>query len=374
MTGINFNDDFSQKIDKSFSGFLDTTQRNSLFREALLLSIEDVYKNLDKQKDFDSINSIIRTNQVYKINNNKLYVKPIPIISVTAIILMFPLTIIVTRIPHNLITGDQVLLTEIAGTMSILNNTFYTVTVIDTVTFTIPVFNPTEIHTPNTGKISQHQSATLIPKLIPDYIHLLAVKFLYAQNTPAIRITDASNSQPIMITLNTRNNNIKTGEKITHSGILGNTNANGTFYVKKVGALKYQLFQDKEFMLPTAGNGAFTGVALLTKPIYTFAVPYYSSRKISGFDTPTIDNPAFERAENLIKAQPLDSVCLEATCDYIGNGIVDIISTDSAINLNDTYPEYFLYMVLDKAVHLLAAQVKDTELYQTSALELAQEK
>ena len=81
MTGINFNDDFSQKIDKSFSGFLDTTQRNSLFREALLLSIEDVYKNLDKQKDFDSINSIIRTNQVYKINNNKLYVKPIPIIS-----------------------------------------------------------------------------------------------------------------------------------------------------------------------------------------------------------------------------------------------------------------------------------------------------
>ena len=371
MTGIKFNDQFDEKIDKAFSGFLDTTQRNNLFREALLLSIEDVYKNMERQKEFDAINSVIRTNQVFKLNNNRIYTKPVPVILVT---IGVP-TGITTSLPHNLLTGDQVFFTEIAGTVSGINGDFHEVTVTSNTTFTIPIDTIGFTYTANTGKIAQHQSSASIPKLIPDYIHLLAVKFLYAGNIAAgIRIVDVSNDQPIMVTLNTRNNNIKTGEKIIHSGIIGNTNANGTFFAKKVGALKYQLFYDNEFLKPVSGNGVFGGVGLLTKHAYNYAEPYYSYRKISDYDLPTIDNPAFERAENLIKAEPSDKVCSEATCDYIGNGVVEIISTDSAINLTNTYPEYFLEWVLDKSVNLFSERFKDPELYQTSAIDIQQAK
>src|SRR3990167_5882496 len=309
MTGIKFNDQFDEKIDKAFSGFLDTTQRNNLFREALLLSIEDVYKNLESQKEFDAINSIIRTNQVYNLNNNKLYVMPVPI----ALIAIGVETFIKTTIPHNLITGDQVLFTEIKGTISVINDIFLIVTVVTSTSFTVTFDSTVLVYTSNTGKISQHRSSASVPKLIPDYIHLLAVKFLYAGNVAAgIRIVDVSNEQPIMVTLNTRNNNIKTGEKIIHSGIIGNTNANGTFFAKKVGALKYQLFYDNEFLKPVSGNGVFSGAALLTKHAYNYAVPLYSYRKISGYSLPTIDKPAFERAENMIKAEPSDKICSEA--------------------------------------------------------------
>lgn len=364
MTGQDLKRVFDSK--KLYRGFVNNTRCNDLFREALVLSIEEEYNDLEKQGQYDDIQSLIKTSQVFAVNNNKIYTLPIPITLITP---SASPTAITTTIPHNLITGDLIYLTGVAGTISTINAQFFAVTVTGTKTFTVVFNSAALVYTANTGQIAQHQSSASIPKLISDYTHLLIAKFKYSQVIPNVRIVDATNSQPITITLNTRNNNIKTGEQITNMNIYGNSNANGTFYVKKIGTLKYQLYIDKDLTQAASGNGIYTGGGIVTRPVYKYAVPLFSYKKVSPYDNPDIFNPAFERADKFIKALPEDSVCQEATIDYISDSIMLIDCTDSSVNLVDTYPEDFLYQIIDRAVVLFAERFKDTELLQTSMME-----
>ena len=62
-------------------------------------------------------------------------------------------------------------------------------------------------------------------------------------------ITAASNASPIVIT--SANHGLTTGARVTISGVLGNTAANGTFVVTRIDANTFSLAS-------SAGNGAYT--------------------------------------------------------------------------------------------------------------------
>lgn len=363
MLGTDVSRIFDSK--KLYKGFLNNTRKNDILKEALVLEIESTYDELIKQDNFDDIDSAIKTDKVFAVNNNFVYVLPIPI---TTISIGSP-AVVTTTIPHNIITGDLVYLTGVLGTINTINGAFYTATVTSSTTFSVPFNSTGLVYTSGSGHISQHQDLNSVPKLIPDYNHLLTVKFKYNQVIPNVRIVDATNTQPVVITLNTRNNNIKTGEQITNFGIFGNPNANGTFYVKKLGSLKYQLFRDRDLTISVSGNGNYTGGGNIVRPVYHYATPMFSYKKISDYDKPDIFKPKFERAENSIKALPNDSVCQELTCDYISSSLVYIDCTNAAIDLENYYPNDFLYQVIDRAVVLFAERFKDTELLSGALME-----
>lgn len=366
MNGTEFKLAFERKINKSFSDYYDPSELDELFKEAIILSLEESYQNLITQNTYDEVSSIIKTNQVFNLNNNRIYESPISIVLITP---SASPTTITTTLPHNLITGDFVYLTGVSGTINTINAQFLPVIVTSNKSFTVPFNSTGLVYAANSGQISQHQDSNSIPKLIPDYVHLLAVKFKYNQTIPTIKIVDATNNQPITIKLNTKNNNVKTGDKITNAGIFGNLNANGNFYVKKLGALKYQLYYDKDFLQAASGNGVYTGGGIITRPIYHYATPLFSYKKISDYDKPDIYRPAFERAESFLKANPEDVVCQEATIDYISTNTVFIVSTDTVVDLEGTYNLDYLYKIMDKATELFFLETKDFQSMQSEVIE-----
>lgn len=72
MTGLEFSNIFDLKIDKAYSGFLNPTKKNRLFKEALVLSIENKYKDLQSQKSYDEITMLIKTNQPFAPVSNQV--------------------------------------------------------------------------------------------------------------------------------------------------------------------------------------------------------------------------------------------------------------------------------------------------------------
>lgn len=360
---------FDEKVYMRYGVYLDNVEKNDLLQEALVQSIENKYDALSEQKEFDDLNSVIKLNQIFELNNNKIYTTSIPIKNIQ---IGNPTTII-TAIPHNLVTGDKVFFTEVQGTISaVIINIFFTVTVTSPTEFTIPLNSTTFVYISPSGHISQHQSSNSIPKLIYNYNHLLSVKAKYTQ-TLNLKVTDVSNTQPIRIKVDKRNN-IKTSELLSLSGVVGNTNANGTFYVKKVNTYQFDLFQDKDFLIPTTGNGDYQGTGVVSRIYYKNARALFSDQKISIYENASVQSPKVERGEQMLQIAPYDSKCYEITIDYISDLLQNINVLDSVINLEDYYHIDFVYFVLNYAVNLYAQRVKDVELFQSSAIELQKEK
>lgn len=74
-----------------------------------------------------------------------------------------------------------------------------------------------------------------------------------------LAVTDASNASPIVITTGAVNHLLNDGDYVTISGVTGNTNANGSYYVKRTGysATTFALYTDKVLATPRAGNAGY---------------------------------------------------------------------------------------------------------------------
>lgn len=376
MTGSEFSQYFDNKTDKSYSAFLNNTKKNALFKEALFVSIEDKYRQMGEQRDYDALLPSLKTNKVFKLNNNKIHVEPVQIVSIAPA----GLTIFVlTKIPHNLITGDIAVLFDVAGitTTPAINGTDFTVTRIDDLNFSFTVSVVGGAYTPNTGRIIDHKLGGY-QKMISDYLHILSVKTKFTQqvvsNYKKLQVTKASNTQPIVLTLSTKNNNVKTPEQITVSGVGGNTNANGIFYIKRLNSNSIALYYDKELTNAASGNGDYIGGGFISRVFYDYADVLFPTMKVSKYDFADVTDSKYERGDMFLKFYPDDVVCDEITADYLSAGLQFIDANDTAINLESYYPYEFLMYILDKSIKIYAATFIATELYQTASLSEAQNK
>jgi hypothetical protein len=367
MFGTDFKRILETKYDKTYSGFLNPVKQNDLIAEALSVAVLDGYRSLQAEEMFVDMSNLIRTNKVFYLNNNQIYIWFLDITNVTFVGLVVTVT---TRLPNNLAIGDSVTLRNIAGfTAPTLNGTAHTVTAVTANTFVFTIAAIAGAYTAGTGQLVLNQFSG-VDKLVSDFNYLLAAKQKYYQRIKA-KVTGASNAQPIVMTLDKRNN-LKSGEYVYQSGIVGNTNANGNFYIKKLNNFKYALYRDKDLTIPVSGNGEYQGIGVVDRIFYKVATPMFSSTKIDQFEQASVSNPKYERADGLLKFHPLDQTCQEVSIDYVTLPPVAIDVTNGVIDLEDTYAPEFLYYVLEKAVNLFAQYFKDTELYQTSAIELKQ--
>lgn len=361
MTGAEIYLVFQNKIDKSYSAFINPTRANRLFKESLFTAISNKNKVLDDQKVYDELKLNISTNKIVTPNNNQVYTSNLAITGVTVSGLIVKVT---TGLPHNFILGDTITISGVAATTNV--NGTQTVNFLNSTTqfqFTAPA-TPAGSYTAGTGTVTSD-------KIIGDYMHLFTVKAKYTNQYYGINIINALSTTPIVLTLDNLTN-LRTGEQITVSGVLGNTAANGTFYIRKVNNKMVSLFADKNLQTPVASSGTYTSGGIISRTNYQYCMYNYSDRKIGSYNTATVDSPKVELSKNLLKFYPLDETCQEITIDYLSTATVLPDVSNSSIDLEAYYPQKLLYYICDVAVDLFAKEVRDAQLTQTAGQNLVQ--
>ncbi len=352
---------FKQKVGFDYTVYFDPTKMNRLFEDGLMQCIEDRYKEKQDQKAKDEIVNFVSTNVVLSIvNNNSFYLRPLPIFAMTNVGTLVSAT---TLLPHNLVTGQTVTMSNIAGFTTNNPNGTFVVTVVSGTRFTyVASLAPTGAYTANTGQM------VLVNGQLTNYWHALSVKGLFLKTIYAPpTITNASNTNPIVITLDTWNN-FRTKDYINISGITGNTNANGNFYVKSLSQFTFALYTDINLQTPVAGNGVFGGIPVLSRVYERYCRPYMPDEKISTLNTPKEDSPRYEMGDGFIKVYPLSSTCTKVTIDYVklpldayGN-LIYIDSADDNFDVSLYYTEKLLNNMIDKCAIIMGGTSRDAML------------
>lgn len=259
MTGVEINQIYSQQIGQTYSGLEDITKKNRRFKKALINAIEEKYRNLNEQREFDELRSLISSQELTPTNNF--------------------------------------------------------------IDFT----------TNNTS-------------------HVLAVKAKYKRAIPGLTIKDITNSSPIVLDLFTPNN-IRTGDTILLENVQGNTAANGEFTAIVKNRFKIELYTANG---PTAGNGQFIQSPLtkISRVFYNYCQFLKSDEKISSFKGATEDYPLYEIRDGGIYFYPYAQGSIapsKITIDQINTVALEFDLADNSINYSATYPDKFIYHVIDLA-------------------------
>ncbi len=346
---------FEQKIDKDYTGFVDRTKCGRIFKDALYRVINERIANLTVQKNYDEISFLIKVGQSYSLNSNKIITGLTPVVSVA--IISATIYEITCGFPHNLITGDSVVISGIQGTTNA--NGTYSVTVVNSAVFRITVGSAIGVNIANTGSFYG-------TKQIPDYYRLTAIKTTF-RGDRSLSITKAAKTTPIRVSF-TGVNSLRTGEQVFIQGVGGNTNANGTFYINKVNSGTIDLYSDAHLLSPVVGNANYTSGGTIVSVESEYATPIDSDRKISSLSQATIKFPKFEESQHSLVIYPLDYVCINTTLDYISTPKeIDFFDTDTNYTLY--YNDKFLYYLIDSATKIFLAEIRDTEGYQIMSKE-----
>lgn len=357
LTGTGLYNLVQQALGIAYTGQLTAVKGQRICDRAFVQVCENNYDKNDTQKTRDNLSFLVSTNSVFSINNNQLYVSPLILSNV---VIVGTLATFTTVLPHNILTGQTVTISGVAGFTANPNGSFV-VTVTGTNTFTATVTPTTGTYTADTGSITYDA-------MVSDYWHLLTLEAKFQKQIYDFGVSTISNATPCVVTLDFYNN-ISTGEQITISNSFGNTAVNGTWYVKKLNEFNFSLYSDKNFQTPVVGNGAYTGGAVMTRTWYNYAKPYISDVKIGELNLPTVADPKVEIADRYIKVYPLTETCLEVSMDYLRKPIVNIDITDNVIDLEKYYPTIFLNQIASEMQMQFAATLRDPEAYQSSAIQ-----
>ncbi len=357
---------FQQKEGQAYTGYFPPGEYNMMAEEALIQASEQRYGSTQDQKNNDEILSLLTTNNnISVINNNKFYLAPLAITALTVSGTTWTLT---TLLPHNILAGQFVNLAGILGFSVNPSGTETVVTVPTPTTLTFTATTATGAYTANSGQMN------LINGQLIDYFHALAIKAyfsepMYSTNVGANVITNATNATPIVITISDFNN-LRTDEQISIAGITGNTNANGTWYLKKLNLLQAALYSDKALQSPSVGNGVFGGTPIVNKIYFNYCTRLLPDERISPLIKPTTKSPKYVMSDSGIIIHPLDKVCSQVSIDYkkrplnvYGTNIF-IDSNDNVLDLTLYYNEKFLYYVQDLIIAMAAGEQRDPSLTQ----------
>lgn len=73
MTGVEFDKIFDRKMREAYTGFYSPVQvKPALYKEALIARIQETYKNLNEQQEYDKLQNLIATNAAYPLTNSAI--------------------------------------------------------------------------------------------------------------------------------------------------------------------------------------------------------------------------------------------------------------------------------------------------------------
>jgi hypothetical protein len=266
---------------------------------------------------------------------------------------------------HGLLAGDVIQINNVQGVLGISGN-FTIQQVLTPKQFTVSQQTFSGVYVPNTGSVTSD-------KIIFDYHHLLTVECIYVRQYIKNNIVDATNATPIVIKVEGRTD-LRSGEKVTITGVTGNLTANGIYYLKRLyayeGYSKYSLYQDKDLTIPVAGFGPYNSGGEIKKEFDNYAVQRISDQKISIFSDATVEFPKFQVSEGYLVFEPAPN---KIRIDYMTEGQVSptprIDVNDDATDLELYYNKKFLVRLVNEAADLFSLQQRDLSQYQAQTQE-----
>ena len=129
MTGVEINQIYSQQIGQTYSGIEDIPKKNRRFKKALVNAIEEKYRNLNEQREFDELRSLISSQELTPTNNyidftvnntthvlavKAKYKRTIPGLTIKDITNTSPIVLDLFT-PNNIRTGDTIMLENVIG-------------------------------------------------------------------------------------------------------------------------------------------------------------------------------------------------------------------------------------------------------------------
>ncbi len=364
MTGVELYENFKEQISQYTTDYVSAPFANYILNKSLLEQIEENYDKFATQENKDEIAGLIKTGAVRTPIGNAISLGYNPILSITAasattytVTFAYPLTLGVG------ITATLSGLTTVSNangvfTYSLTNGLgLYTITSENVIVIGVSAASGT-VSGEGIGSASNS---------ITNYLHILAVKSTFEEYT-GYTLTNATNASPIVITT-TRFNNLRDSEKIKIASVLGNTNANGTHYIKKRKTTAAALYSNEKLTTAVSGNANYTSGGTITRVVEEYCKVLESDRKKT-VSVPTISNPQFEISQKRVLVYPLNETCTEFKVDFLSTSPVDIDAEDDTTELNNYFNTTFLQKVINRGARIFKAIVDSPEEYQLIQAEI----
>jgi hypothetical protein len=353
VTGLDLKKLFNDKIDNSYSDYVSDDKMQRAFDNSFLRVIENKYRGLDTQKEFDELSELMVIDRNIIVNNNRFRTKPIPLASVTGTTFTF-------SAEHNLIAGN---------TFTVQN----TGTANDGQTFTVAsVTNANEVETTVAGVPVTSNTGGVVSQdiMLEDYLHLLAMKVdIYSTLSDDVNtIYKIYSGTPGIIEF-FRPTNMRSRDRV-YGNVLNLTSGFG--YVKQVSEFKYEVYSDESLSTPITVGAIPSPLPYVygSKVHSNWAKYLQSDRRISRSGIPTLSEPRFNQDKNFFLIHPQNMTTLSVSIDYIRKPNISILVTDNSLDLSLFYSETLLNRLTDEAVKMFYQEVRDPNQYQVADREM----
>jgi hypothetical protein len=354
FTGVDFNKEVERRIDKVYSDYYDPATQKAFFRRSLQLSITSKYNVLDTQKRYDEIRSLLVYAREVPATTGRILLQPIAVTAYSYVFSpLFPsasFSTITTAFPHMLQNGDtaSVSVTGSTGTLSISG-------AVATVTdFTFSIL------TGVAGNIGSFRSGNVVTTdMVQDYMHLFSVRAAYVfENEDEIDSVNATPSK-IEITLQKRSQ-LRDGNKITISGVVGANGMNGERYVKQIGTRRYRLYNDEELLSPVVATSAYVSGGVITSTKINSCFQLKPDQYVQKVDSPTKRFPRYQMADNAIIIEPKSNLQY-VEMDYIKLPPFEIDPLNNDTDLLLYYSQEFIEYLVDFTARLFDLDTKNVQ-------------
>jgi hypothetical protein len=354
FTGVDFNKEVERRIDKVYSDYYDPATQKAFFRRSLQLSITSKYNVLDTQKRYDEIRSLLVYAREVPATTGRILLQPIAVTAYSYFANpLFPSTstsTITTAFPHMLQNGDtaSVSVTGSTGTLSISG----AVVAVTDYTFTIL--------SGAAGNIGTFLSGSVVTtNMVQDYMHLFSVRAAYVfENEDEIDSVNATPSK-IEITLQKRSQ-LRDGNKITISGVVGANGMNGERYVKQIGTRRYRLYNDEELLSPVVATSAYVSGGVITSTKINSCFQLKPDQYVQKVDSPTKRFPRYQMADNAIIIEPKSNLQY-VEMDYIKLPPFEIDPLNNDTDLLLYYSQEFIEYLVDFTARLFDLDTKNVQ-------------
>jgi len=351
-TGLDLSKLFDDKIDNSYSDYVSVAKKQRAFDNAFLRIIENKYRGMDTQKEFDELSELIVIDKEFEINNNRFRTVSVPVSSVVT----GATTTFNFGADHNLLVGDTFVVSDTVGGTNV-NGTFTVATA--------PTDTQVTATATTSGTVTNNTGSASYGKMLPDYLHLLAMK--------CRMYTNAAGDDVYRMYVGTtgvieffRPVSLRNGDRILFSEMASSITAplvSSEAYLKRISEFKYELYSDEHLITPIAIAGTYTSGTAVKEIEYEYGKYYPSDRRISDLGLPTIENPKYNQSQNFFKIFPSEHKCDKVKVDYVKTPPVTILVDDNTQDLELYYSETLMNRLTDEAVKMFYQQVRDPNQY-----------
>jgi len=352
FTGVDFNKEVERRIDKVYSDYYDPATQKAFFRRSLQLSITSKYNVLDTQKRYDEIRSLLVYAREVPATTGRILLQPIALTNYLYGVVppLGSLGVITTAFPHMIQPTESVNI-NITGSGGTLSASVVAISVTDfTITFQIGVI----------GNIGTFLSGNVVTTdMVQDYMHLFSVRAAYTfENEDEINSVAATPSK-IEITLQKRSQ-LRDGNKITISGVVGANGMNGERYVKQIGTRRYRLYNDQELLSPVVATSAYISGGVITSTKINSCFQLKPDQYVQKVDSPTKRFPRYQMADNAIIIEPKSNLQY-VEMDYIKLPPFEIDPLNNNTDLLLYYSQEFIEYLVDFTARLFDLDTKNVQ-------------